>query len=80
MGNKSDLQTTIANEITLEGVGLHTGKNVILTFKPAAVNTGYVFKRTDITGKPIIEADVQYVNNTQRGTNLVKNDITIQTS
>jgi len=80
MENKPTLQTTIAKEITLEGVGLHTGKNVILTFKPAAANTGYIFKRTDLKGQPTIEADVQYVTNTQRGTNLVKNDVKIQTS
>ena len=80
MENKPTLQTTIAKEITLEGVGLHTGKNVILTFKPAAANTGYIFKRTDLKGQPTIEADVQYVTNTQRGTNLVKNNVKIQTS
>jgi UDP-3-O-[3-hydroxymyristoyl] N-acetylglucosamine deacetylase/3-hydroxyacyl-[acyl-carrier-protein] dehydratase len=80
MENKPTLQTTIAKEITLEGVGLHTGKNVILTFKPAAANTGYIFKRTDLKDQPTIEADVQYVTNTQRGTNLVKNDVKIQTS
>ena len=80
MENKPTLQTTIAKEITLEGVGLHTGKNVILTFKPAAANTGYIFKRTDLKGQPTIEADVQYVTNTQRGTNLIKNDVKIQTS
>lgn len=80
MENKPTFQTTIAKEITLEGVGLHTGKNVVLTFKPAAANTGYIFRRTDLDGKPTIEADVQYVTNTQRGTNLVKNDVKIQTS
>ena len=80
MENKPTFQTTIAKEITLEGVGLHTGKNVVLTFKPASSNTGYIFKRTDLDGKPTIEADVQYVTNTQRGTNLVKNDLKIQTS
>jgi len=80
MENKPTFQTTIAKEITLEGVGIHTGKNVILTFKPAASNTGYIFKRTDLEGQPTIEADVQYVTNTQRGTNLVKNDVKIQTS
>jgi len=36
-------QQTIKNEISLKGVGLHTGKEVTLTFKPAAENTGYVF-------------------------------------
>ena len=80
MENKSVLQNTIANQITLEGVGLHTGKNVVLTFKPAPANTGYVFKRTDIKGQPTVEADVQYVNDTQRGTNLIKNDVKIHTS
>ena len=80
MENKPTFQTTIAREITLEGVGLHTGKNVVLTFKPAAANTGYIFRRTDLDGQPTIEADVQYVTNTQRGTNLVKNDVKIQTS
>ena len=80
MENKSVLQNTIANQITLEGVGLHTGKNVVLTFKPAPANTGYVFKRTDIKGQPTVEADIQYVNDTQRGTNLIKNDVKIHTS
>ena len=80
MGNKSVLQNTIAKQITLEGVGLHTGKNVVLTFKPAPANTGYVFKRTDIKGQPTVEADIQYVNDTQRGTNLIKNDVKIHTS
>ena len=80
MENKPVLQTTIANKVTLEGVGLHTGKNVVLTFNPAAANTGYVFKRTDLEGEPTIEADVQYVNDTQRRTNLVKNEVKIHTS
>ena len=80
MENKSVLQNTISNQITLEGVGLHTGKNVVLTFKPAPANTGYVFKRTDLKGQPTVEADVQYVNDTQRGTNLIKNDVKIHTS
>ena len=80
MENKSVLQNTISNQITLEGVGLHTGKNVVLTFKPAPANTGYVFKRTDLKGQPTVEADVQYVNDTQRGTNLIKNYVKIHTS
>ncbi|HSI68862.1 MAG TPA: bifunctional UDP-3-O-[3-hydroxymyristoyl] N-acetylglucosamine deacetylase/3-hydroxyacyl-ACP dehydratase [Gillisia sp.] len=73
-------QRTIRKEVSLEGVGLHTGKNVKLTFKPAPVNTGYVFQRTDLDGEPIVEADAAYVVNTQRGTNLEKNGVTIQTS
>lgn len=72
-------QKTIKNEASLKGVGLHTGKNVILTFKPAPVNTGFVFKRVDLEGSPSIEADANYVTNTQRGTCLEKNKVTIQT-
>ena len=73
-------QCTIKKEVTLRGVGLHTGKNVTLTFKPAPVNTGYVFKRIDMDGAPCIAADANYVTNTQRGTNLQKDGVTIQTS
>ncbi|HBK83876.1 MAG TPA: UDP-3-O-[3-hydroxymyristoyl] N-acetylglucosamine deacetylase [Flavobacterium sp.] len=73
-------QTTIASEITLKGVGLHTGKEVTMTFKPAPVNNGYTFVRLDLEGHPIIEADANYVVNTQRGTNLEKKGVFIQTS
>ena len=72
-------QTTIANEVSLTGVGLHTGKDVTLIFKSAPENSGYAFKRVDLEGTPIIEADANYVTNTQRGTCLEKNGVTIQT-
>ncbi|EMQ95071.1 MAG: UDP-3-O-[3-hydroxymyristoyl] N-acetylglucosamine deacetylase [Xanthomarina sp.] len=73
-------QKTIKDEVSLNGVGLHTGKNVTLTFKPAPVNTGFAFKRIDLEGTPVIEANANYVTNTQRGTCLEKNGVTIQTS
>ncbi|MBQ4801968.1 bifunctional UDP-3-O-[3-hydroxymyristoyl] N-acetylglucosamine deacetylase/3-hydroxyacyl-ACP dehydratase [Aquimarina sp. MMG015] len=73
-------QRTIQKEIELKGVGLHTGKEVTLTFKPAPENYGYAFCRVDLEGNPIIEADANYVVNTQRGTNLEKNGVSIQTS
>jgi UDP-3-O-[3-hydroxymyristoyl] N-acetylglucosamine deacetylase / 3-hydroxyacyl-[acyl-carrier-protein] dehydratase len=73
-------QKTIQSEITLKGVGLHTGKEVTMTFKPAPVNNGYTFVRVDLEGSPIIEADSAYVVNTQRGTNLEKLGVMIQTS
>ncbi len=73
-------QKTIKNEISLTGVGLHTGKEVKMTFKPAPVNNGYTFVRVDLEGSPIIEADANYVVNTQRGTNLEKLGVKIQTS
>lgn len=73
-------QKTIKNEISLTGVGLHTGKEVKMTFKPAPVNNGFTFVRVDLEGQPVIEADAQYVINTQRGTNLEKRGVKIQTS
>ena len=72
-------QTTIAAEISLKGVGLHTGQEVTMTFKPAPVNNGFTFVRVDLEGHPIIEADANYVVNTQRGTNLEKRGVMIQT-
>ena len=72
-------QTTIAAEISLKGVGLHTGQEVTMTFKPAPVNNGFTFVRVDLEGQPIIEADANYVVNTQRGTNLEKLGVMIQT-
>ena len=73
-------QKTIAKEVTLSGVGLHTGKSVTMTFKPAPENSGYSFVRIDLEGRPIIEADANYVVTTQRGTNLEKNGVNINTS
>ena len=72
-------QTTIKSSISLEGVGIHTGKDVKLTFKPAKSNTGYVFKRMDLDGSPSIEALADYVINTQRGTTLEKNGVKLKT-
>ena len=74
------LQTTINQEVKLDGVGLHTGKNVTLKFVPAPANTGYRFVRFDLDGQPEVEADVQWVTDTQRGTNLDKKGVKIHTS
>jgi UDP-3-O-[3-hydroxymyristoyl] N-acetylglucosamine deacetylase/3-hydroxyacyl-[acyl-carrier-protein] dehydratase len=72
-------QQTILKEVSLNGVGLHTGTAVALTFKPAPENSGYAFKRIDLEGMPVLKADANYVTNTQRGTMLEKNGVTIQT-
>ena len=72
-------QTTIKSSVSLDGVGIHTGKDVKLTFNPAEANTGYVFKRVDLEGNPLIEALSKYVVNTQRGTTLEKNGIKLKT-
>lgn len=72
-------QKTIKTEISLTGVGLHTGKEVKMTFKPAPINNGFTFVRVDLEGQPVVEADANYVVNTQRGTNLEKLGVKIQT-
>lgn len=72
-------QTTIKNEVTLSGVGLHTGKEVTLVFKAAPENHGYAFQRVDLEGSPIIEASAAYVTDTKRGTTLDKRGVQINT-
>lgn len=63
-------QKTIAQEIVIEGVGLHTGQKVKMVLKPAPINNGFTFVRTDLEGNPIMEASAAYVVSTERGTNL----------
>jgi|CXWL01.1.fsa_nt_gi UDP-3-O-acyl N-acetylglucosamine deacetylase len=70
MNETPPLQTTIAKEAELEGVGLHTGNNSKITFRPAPANTGIRFFRADIPGTPMIPARLDFVLTTVRGTNL----------
>lgn len=72
-------QRTIKSEISVNGVGLHTGAHVKLTFKPAPENHGYKFKRIDLPGEPIIDADVDNVTDTARSTTLSQNGATVST-
>ena len=55
-------QRTISKSVSLKGVGIHSGNEVNLTFKPAKENYGYCFCRTDLPEKPIIEANIKYVD------------------
>ena len=75
----SDKQKTIKAAVTISGVGLHTGAEVNLTFKPAPENHGYKFRRTDLPGKPVVEASLENVVDTIRNTNLEKNGASINT-
>lgn len=76
----SEKQKTLANEFELNGVGLHTGREVKMKLKPAPVNTGFVFVRTDLEGSPIVEADANYVSSTERGTTIEKKGVKIHTT
>ncbi len=73
-------QKTIQKETSIKGIGLHTGNEVTLTFKPGAVNSGLKFRRTDLEGQPELEALACYVTDTRRGTSLEKNGVVINTS
>lgn len=76
---KKEYQHTIKAPVTVSGVGLHTGKEVQMTFHPAPANHGYKFRRTDLPGEPIIEADADLVTDTARGTTLTKNNASVAT-
>ena len=72
-------QRTIKKEVSVSGVGLHTGQPVTLTFKPAPENHGYKFKRVDLTNSPIIDADVDNVTDTSRGTTITQHGASVST-
>ena len=72
-------QRTINTEVSVTGVGLHTGRPVTMTFKPAAENHGYKFKRIDLHGSPVIDADVDNVSDTSRGTTISQNGASVST-
>ena len=75
----SDKQRTIVNPVKLNGRGLHTGYEVEIQFKPAPVNHGYKFQRTDLKERPIIKAYVDNVVDTSRGTTLEENGVRVHT-
>jgi len=75
----SDKQRTIVNPVKLNGRGLHTGYEVEIQFKPAPVNHGYKFQRTDLKERPIIKAYVDNVVDTSRGTTLEENGVKVHT-
>lgn len=72
-------QHTIKKAVTIEGVGLHTGVDAKMTFLPAKPHHGIKFQRIDLEGKPIVEADVDYVVDISRGTTLEKEGAKVAT-
>lgn len=72
-------QRTLKNVIRATGVGLHTGQKVFLTLRPAAVNTGIVFRRIDLEEPVEIPAREENVGETTLSTTLVKGDTRIST-
>lgn len=72
-------QKTIAKSVSLEGIGLHTGDVVRLTFEPAEADFGFVFQRTDIENEPRIKADANFVVDTSRGTTIEQHGAKVYT-
>lgn len=72
-------QSTLKKSAKLSGIGLHTGSQVNVTFHPAPENHGIVFRRIDLAENPLVEADVDFVVDTSRGTTLEKKGVRIAT-
>jgi UDP-3-O-[3-hydroxymyristoyl] N-acetylglucosamine deacetylase / 3-hydroxyacyl-[acyl-carrier-protein] dehydratase len=75
----NDFQSTINQAVTVAGIGLHTGTEVSMTFKPASPGHGIVFKRIDMEGEALVPAIAEYVVDTSRGTTIEKNGARIGT-
>ncbi len=72
-------QRTLNNVIRATGIGLHTGKKVYMTLRPAAVDSGIVFRRVDLDQPVEIRARLDHVGDTRLSTTLVKGDVRIST-
>lgn len=66
-------ETTLAKPVSYQGVGLHSGKNVHIEFRPAPAGTGIVILRTDLPGTPEIHAVAENVTSTLRATTVEEN-------
>src|SRR4029079_13063119 len=72
-------QRTLKNSIRASGVGLHTGKKVLMVLRPALADTGIIFRRTDLANSEDIPARAENVGETALGTTLVKGDSKVST-
>ncbi len=76
------MQKTIRESVSAKGVGLHTGHPVTMTFKPLGPDMGVVFQRVDLSGKPMIKADIHSLlagKKNPRRTTLFLGDVEVQT-
>lgn len=73
-------QRTIGQEVTCTGRGLHTGSETQVRFKPAPVDTGVRFIRSDLPGRPEIPSNIEHVIGVFRGTDIGINGVEVRTS
>lgn len=72
-------QRSLKNVIRTTGVGIHTGEKVFMTLRPAAVNTGIIFRRTDLDPIGEVPAFATYVGDTSMNTSLEKDGVRVAT-
>src|SRR5438477_7549940 len=72
-------QRTLKNSIRATGVGLHTGKKVLMTLHPAPPDSGIVFRRSDLPQSGEVRAHAEHVGDTVLGTTLVNGDVRVST-
>lgn len=72
-------QRTIQRDISLSGIGLHTGNTCTMVFKPAPPDTGIMFVRADLPDKPAVIADIDHVVDISRGTTLQNGEARVHT-
>jgi UDP-3-O-[3-hydroxymyristoyl] N-acetylglucosamine deacetylase len=72
-------QRTLKNVIRATGVGIHTGEKVFMTLRPAPVNTGIIFRRTDLNPVMDVPAFATHVGDTSMNTSLEQNGVRVST-
>ncbi len=72
-------QRTLKNVIRATGVGIHSGEKVFMTLRPAPVNTGIVFRRTDLEGSPEVAGFATFVGDTSMNTSLEHDGVKVST-
>ena len=72
-------QRTLKNVIRATGVGIHSGEKVFMALRPAAVNTGIIFRRTDLDPVVEVPARAEYVSDTSMNTTLERDGVHVST-
>jgi len=74
-----DTQKTLGGSVSVEGIGVHSGKPAVLTLHPAGEDAGLCFRRVDLDGAPTVPADLAHVAGTDLGTTLGDGDVRVLT-
>jgi UDP-3-O-[3-hydroxymyristoyl] N-acetylglucosamine deacetylase/3-hydroxyacyl-[acyl-carrier-protein] dehydratase len=72
-------QQTLAKSASLKGISLHTGEEVSVTLKPAPIDHGIKFKRTDLSDEPTVEARIENIRLVERATTLAEGNVKVHT-